>query len=230
MPEKHVDITIGRGQDSEIKIPDKTVSKLHAIAEVHYYNEIYIIDKDSTNGTFLNGKQIRKARVNVTDQLSFGKYQIENESFYNDLFARYKSKKDDFSREFNHLLSQFDKYQKKLDRLQDNPKGPLFLKLGLLAFLIAILLLFHDKIDQRFFYPLVIGLSGITLLGGLFSNSRGKRNKKIAELKLKYKKVLRCPKCNSSFLNTHIVMVKNMEECPNDHCNAQFTAQNSIDT
>lgn len=229
MDEK-VNITIGRGDDCDLVLSDKSVSRSHAVAEVHYYDKIFLIDQDSANGTFVNEKRIRKARISATDQLKFGEHQPANESFFKELFKRYKSKKQNFSREYDQLLEHFRKYQRKLDALQDNPKGPVYLKLGLLAGFVGLMILFSDKIDQRYFYPMIIGISGLTLLGGIFSNPRGNRNKKIAELKLDYEPILRCPKCNTSFMSKHLVMIERMTNCSNEHCDAVYKGENSVRT
>ncbi|TVR76606.1 MAG: FHA domain-containing protein [Saprospirales bacterium] len=229
MDEK-INLTIGRAANCELVLTDKSISRIHAKAEIYYYDKIFLVDQNSANGTFVNNKRIKKAQIKTTDKLKFGEYIPDNKSFFKELFNRYKSNKNDFSREYDHMLEQFAKYQKKLDALQDNPKGPLYLKLGLLAGFIGFMIFFSDRIDQRFFYPMIIGISGLTLLGGIFTGSRGNRNKKIAELKMDYDRVLRCPKCNTPFISKHLVMVERMSECSNDNCNALYKKDREVRT
>ncbi len=51
--------SLGRGARNEIRILDTEVSRLHA--EIQAENGAYVLlDKRSSNGTFVNGKQIRR--------------------------------------------------------------------------------------------------------------------------------------------------------------------------
>lgn len=50
--------TIGRGQSNEIVLYDRWVSRHHARLEVRNQAEIYLLDLDSRNGTWSNGKRL----------------------------------------------------------------------------------------------------------------------------------------------------------------------------
>jgi S1-C subfamily serine protease len=66
-------LNVGRGSDIEISLSSETVSRKHAwIGPVA--GEITIKDFGSTNGTFVNGKQIQGAeRLKIGDVITFGK-------------------------------------------------------------------------------------------------------------------------------------------------------------
>ncbi len=217
-----VSITIGRSKENDIVIADNTVSRKHAIAEVHYYDDILLIDQDSSNGTFQNDNRIKRVKISAGDDIRFGDFTINNTTFFDDLYRLYKDRKSNFYREYDFMLEQFNVYQQKLDKLQETPKGPLFIKLGLILIFILLFVFFYDQIDHKYLYPMIIGMSALTFISGLFSGSRGKRNREIAKLKVSYERVLRCPKCKTSFNNMHLIMVEDLHQCPNTQCNAKF--------
>ena len=78
---KHVNlhagaISIGRAEDNDLHIQDKTVSAHHARIFT-YLNASYIEDLGSKNGTFLNGKRIQKHTVHVGDVIKVGRLELK---------------------------------------------------------------------------------------------------------------------------------------------------------
>lgn len=64
-------ITIGRGADVDISIPDTMASRVHC--GVSFWDEAYFLrDFKSRNGTFLNDKQIEVARLSPGDRIRVG--------------------------------------------------------------------------------------------------------------------------------------------------------------
>lgn len=62
---------IGRDPGLDITVPDASVSRRHA--ELVYDGELLeVIDKGSTNGTFINDKKIKRAVINTNDLLRVG--------------------------------------------------------------------------------------------------------------------------------------------------------------
>jgi len=85
-------LRIGRGKDNDIRLEDLTVSGNHAVVEVQTSeyiegcNEVYIIDQQSTNGTVVNGRHIKRyllkhGDVAVIGQNEFGLIDEEVLSF-----------------------------------------------------------------------------------------------------------------------------------------------------
>jgi hypothetical protein len=69
-------ITIGRGENMTVQIPDSGVSRKHL--EIFMEDdEIVLQDNNSTNGTFINGKQIKVHTVNEPLQISIGSSKLE---------------------------------------------------------------------------------------------------------------------------------------------------------
>lgn len=70
------EVSIGRHPSSDIQIDDASVSGAHAVivkkANEHFpeYNEFYLVDKSSTNGTFINEQRIADCvRLHNNDQV-----------------------------------------------------------------------------------------------------------------------------------------------------------------
>lgn len=70
-------ISIGRGANSQVFLPDKAVSRQHAV--IHQTEEgIWTIeDAGSSNRTYLNNKAIRKARIKHGDCLRITDFTLE---------------------------------------------------------------------------------------------------------------------------------------------------------
>ena len=64
-------INIGRTRDNDLRIVDPTVSRLHAVLKTHG-SEVSVIDANSRNGVFVNGIQLRYAKLEDGDTLTFG--------------------------------------------------------------------------------------------------------------------------------------------------------------
>jgi pSer/pThr/pTyr-binding forkhead associated (FHA) protein len=70
------EITIGRGNSNDIIIDNLAVSKEHA-AIVKLTDGYGLVDLDSTNGTLLNDKDIKKANLNPQDRVTIGKHTLQ---------------------------------------------------------------------------------------------------------------------------------------------------------
>ena len=71
------EISIGRSTQNDIVLPKHNISKRHAIID-YKATEISIVDKRSTNGTFVNGHRIdRECNLNPGDKIFLGEYTIE---------------------------------------------------------------------------------------------------------------------------------------------------------
>ena len=64
-------VNIGRTRDNDLRIVDPTVSRLHAMLTVRD-GEAMVVDANSRNGIFVNGIQVRYARLDDGDLVTFG--------------------------------------------------------------------------------------------------------------------------------------------------------------
>jgi hypothetical protein len=66
-----VDFLVGRSSQSHLRLSDRQVSGAHA--RLRFAQGAWFIqDQDSSNGTFINGKQVKAQRLNDGDQIRFG--------------------------------------------------------------------------------------------------------------------------------------------------------------
>lgn len=70
-------VNIGRHADSQVFLPDKTVSRYHAVIYSTQDGEWIVEDLDSVNKTFLNGKTIHKSSIKSGDILRIVDFIIE---------------------------------------------------------------------------------------------------------------------------------------------------------
>ncbi|MGA0130953.1 MAG: FHA domain-containing protein, partial [Candidatus Nanopelagicales bacterium] len=67
---------VGRGENVSIQVPDSGVSRKH-LQIVVTDDEIIVEDLNSTNGTFINGKQINAFKVTEPVSINLGSSKIE---------------------------------------------------------------------------------------------------------------------------------------------------------
>jgi len=68
--------TLGRRPYNDIVIDNLAVSGEHAVLQM-VGNEVHLEDLNSTNGTYVNGKAIKKQSLNNNDTVEIGKYKIK---------------------------------------------------------------------------------------------------------------------------------------------------------
>ena len=70
-------IEIGRAADCHVSLPDRTVSKKHAVIECNGDGKWQIQDLDSANKTYLNGEAVRMAPIKTGDSIRITDFTIE---------------------------------------------------------------------------------------------------------------------------------------------------------
>src|SRR3954447_1847495 len=68
--------TLGRRPYNDIVIDNLAVSGEHAVLQM-VGNDVFIEDLNSTNGTYINGKAIKKQLLADNDTVEIGKYKIK---------------------------------------------------------------------------------------------------------------------------------------------------------
>ncbi len=69
-------ITIGRKAQNDIQIDNLAISGEHAVI-VTILNDSFLEDLNSTNGTFVNGQQVKKHFLQNNDVIELGKYRLK---------------------------------------------------------------------------------------------------------------------------------------------------------
>jgi len=84
-------VTFGRGKEAKISLDDGRCSRVHCA--IMFWDDIFVVrDKDSSNGTFLNGEKIDVAKLNSGDVIKIGDTEITatSEAATSDLEATMK--------------------------------------------------------------------------------------------------------------------------------------------
>ncbi|THF63721.1 FHA domain-containing protein [Pseudothauera nasutitermitis] len=68
--------TIGRKTDNDIQIDNLAISGHHAVI-VCILNDAFLEDLNSTNGTYVNGQQVKKHVLKNHDVIELGKYRLK---------------------------------------------------------------------------------------------------------------------------------------------------------
>lgn len=72
---EEAEVLIGRGSDCHVLLENAGVSRNHAKL-LRNHGEIKVIDLESGNGTFVNGKQVTEAVLTSGDTLRIGKFSL----------------------------------------------------------------------------------------------------------------------------------------------------------
>ena len=67
--------TIGRRSQNDVHLPDKSISRQHC--RIDYDGEFYwIVDLDSHNGTYVNGRRVSRCMLYDGDLIEIGTVQV----------------------------------------------------------------------------------------------------------------------------------------------------------
>lgn len=70
-------ITIGRNTENDIVLDNRGVSRRHAVIEIDPRGNTIIIDNESLNGTYVNGRRVEEEIINDGDSIQIGRYVLE---------------------------------------------------------------------------------------------------------------------------------------------------------
>ena len=70
-------IQIGRAADCQVSLPDRTVSKKHAVIACNGDGKWHVQDLGSANKTYLNGEIVRTAALKTGDSIRITDFTIE---------------------------------------------------------------------------------------------------------------------------------------------------------
>lgn len=95
-------IVIGRSQNCDVVLDDQMISRCHASIRKIEGNRFEVIDLNSTNGTFFQGKKISKEILSATDNFIIGKYVFNTNGQYKRIDAQTVVKLDRVSKTFSN--------------------------------------------------------------------------------------------------------------------------------
>jgi hypothetical protein len=69
--------TLGRGADNDIVLDNMIVSGHHCAFELRGLADVFIEDLGSTNGTYINGKMVKRQKLNDGEVVAIGNFRIQ---------------------------------------------------------------------------------------------------------------------------------------------------------
>lgn len=207
--------TIGRSKNNDFVIDDPSVSRVHLRVELENMGKISVEDLDSSNGTLVNGRRIRKSLLVRNDQLLLGNYQVDVNKLLMDLQKLYQEKSKDYSIPFKAMISDFETYEQEKRKIMNSGKKSGYIRVGLSLLVMVILLVFPDIIPDNLRYPAILSVG---ILGSIFAingQNAGKRRDELDLLQARYEDNLTCPNpnCKAPLINRSLAAWKEMKKC-----------------
>ena len=217
-----MNISIGRAEDNTFVIKDPEVSRYHASLIMNDLGELILQDFITTNGTFVNDKQIVRKKVSLADKVTFGtSYTIFLSEIFHDL--------NDYSYDFRQLKKVYDTYIQTKIRIQSKNqfKTRLFLTIpfaviGVFGVLMSVL----GHANSALLIPsIVIGISAPVL--GIYMGARqaAKIPALLQDLANQFKIDYVCPKCGTFLGEIPWESLNNKKVCPVSTCKAKWTQE-----
>ncbi len=213
--------SIGRSEDMFHTLENPSVSRHHADLYKEG-QEWYLKDKQSTNGTKVNGRKVEIHKLEKGDVIVFGDEQVDADTLLLEIQKKINADRTDFTHEYEKLFDVYKEYERKQDKIMKKPLGPILLRIGLGIGLILVLIFIPFKNPEiKTTLYILVGLSSV--VASAFSKPVSKRNADLGELVLEYENRLKCPKCNytvmTKFGSTYL---KGKGTCLNKQCDAIF--------
>lgn len=109
--------TLGRSTDADIRLDDEGVSRLHATMRRRSDGTVEVSDLESTNGTYVNGSQIRHFTLSDGDRIQIGSVTILKFSYQDSLEEQFQQQlyesatRDPLTQSYNKrfFIEQFEK-------------------------------------------------------------------------------------------------------------------------
>lgn len=219
-------IKVGSGNSNDIIFDDKSISRAHAEVEVRSKDVLLLKDLDSKNGIVVNGRRIRKKKIVAVDKVELGKFTVDSQDLFQQIFKLYDAERTDFTEEYVEVLQHYKVYEKLKNRLTKNPIMPTAIRLGIGLIVIFLLLAFPNVIPND---SVRIGLiMSAGLLSGaatLFLSRSDAKKEKLDKLRLQFEDVLICPKCKQKLINQGYTYLMGKGKCINDKCDAIYTIE-----
>jgi pSer/pThr/pTyr-binding forkhead associated (FHA) protein len=210
---------VGSDQSADYVLQHESISGKHCEIEPLEDGTLSIRDLDSSNGTFINQRRIRRTILSQGDEIKLGKYSISSEELIGAYQSFYREHKTDYKEEYQQTLGLFKEFQDKKDKIIDKPKTAIYARLGIIV-LLAIAYMFTRNNLNVLYTIFIASAAIITILSGIFNRSPVKKNEEIDKLLLAYEDKLVCPKCSSQMLNHGYSYWVGKTSCNNGKCDA----------
>lgn len=211
-------IKIGKAVDNDFVVDDPHVSRHHAHL-VRQDDATWLLeDIGSTNGTYVNGQQIVKKQVALTDRICFGDLCVS--------LADILHKDNDYSEDFAVLKKVYDGYIETKVKIQsaNQFKVRLFQSLPFaLPGVIGVAIGFLGKgSTMLFLISLLIVICAPTIGIYLGARQSAKIPQQLQDIANQFKIDYVCPKCGNFLGEIPWESLKNRKHCPVTSCKAKW--------
>lgn len=214
-------IKIGKAVDNNFIVNDPHVSRHHA--QLIHEEEGWILeDLNSTNGTFVNGVQIVKKYVTLTDTIKLG------DNYVLDISEILKFN-NDYSEEFLALKKVYDNYIQEKVRIQsaNQFKTRIFQSLpfalpGIIGIIIGFL---GERNPLLLGVSLFIAICAPTIGIYLGAKQSAKIPLLLQDLVNQFKIDYVCPKCGTFLGEVPWESLRNRKQCPVSSCKAKWVSE-----
>lgn len=202
------------GRQGDLQINDPTVSRKHAKI-TRTAEGLYIEDMDSAGGTFVNGKQIKKKKLEPSDEVMLAEYPLK----YRRIEQAFPLTDREFSVKFEELKDIYDTYTKTRLKIQSQSQGKTMLKRTIPMAIPGILMMVaRDVMPGAMAVGAILSIGAI--IGGNLWAAKEQRDVpvRLHELEEKFKVDYTCPAC-SRYYGTQLSWENlcKMGKCP--YCN-----------
>ncbi len=212
-------IKIGKENDNDYIVNDPHVSRHHALLIREKDGLLYLEDLHSTNGTFVNGSQVRKKRISLTDDIKLGNAYTLN-------IPEVLKSNNDYSEEFAALKEVYNKYITEKVRIQSSNqfKTRLFQALPFaLPGVIGVIIGFLGKGSPLFLgISLFVAVCAPTIGIYLGAKQASKIPQQLQDLSNQFKIDYVCPKCGTFLGEIPWESLANRKHCPIISCKAKW--------
>lgn len=214
-------IRIGKASDNDYIINEDHVSRHHACLTINDQGW-FIEDTQSTNGTFVNGCQVKKKKICATDIIILG------DNFILNLNQVLKSV-NDYSEEFASLKKVYDEYINARIRIQSNNQFKIRLFQSLpfaIPGIVGIALGFWGNgTPQLFGLSLSLAICAPTVGIYLGAKQSAKIPKLLQDISNQFKIAYVCPKCGTFLGEIPWESLRNKKQCPVSSCRAKWVSE-----
>lgn len=188
-------VIVGRDKGpNKIVLPKSQISSQHALVVLNPDDTIVVEDLESSNGTFINGKRIKRAVLGAEDSLLLADVPVGYKWLKDEIARLGKMQRDDFTKEFAELRVVLQSYKDEIAA----EKKKMGIKNGITRLGISLVPVISSFFiaDQTVKY--IIMCSSAPLFGvlSMFTPQNKKFEKMLEEKRDAFLIRYRCPKCN----------------------------------
>lgn len=221
------EIFIGRDTKNGIVYKDPSVGGEHLKAIVYDNDEIVIEDLNSTTGTFVDGRRIKRIKLSKESiTVKLGNFEITSHTLIKDIKKSMGVGKSDFTELFAiKIAPAFEAYEKKLAKLKSQEYviqnyRVIATLLGAIITIIAVAV----KSETLKISGIAVSAIALVIFTILAYKQKSKLDEKKQDLRGEYLEKIKCPKCRKTLLanDTTLRFLRQRKRCIHTPCDAIF--------